>query len=109
MQVRHLLKDKGVDVVGIAPGASLEAAAKLLSEKRIGAVVVREEGGPLLGILSERDLVKAMGPRRSPGCRARVADLLRRLAGRLAGRGRPRDRARVRRGPRRRGGLAAGP
>ena len=60
MQVRHLLKDKGVDVVGIAPGASLEAAAKLLSEKRIGAVVVREDGGPLLGILSERDLVKSM-------------------------------------------------
>ena len=60
MQVRHLLKDKGVSVVGIAPAASLADAARLLTEKRIGAVVVREEDGPLLGILSERDLVKAL-------------------------------------------------
>ncbi len=60
MQVRHLLKDKGGSVVGIAPAASLADAAKLLTEKRIGAVVVREVDGPLLGILSERDLVKAL-------------------------------------------------
>ena len=60
MQVRHLLKDKGGSVVGIAPAASLADAAKLLTEKRIGAVVVREMDGPLLGILSERDLVKAL-------------------------------------------------
>jgi CBS domain-containing protein len=60
MQVRHLLKDKGAEVVGIAPGATLEAAARLLTDRRIGAVVVRDEGGPLLGILSERDLVKAL-------------------------------------------------
>lgn len=60
MQVRHLLKDKGAIVVGISPAASLAEAARLLTEKRIGAVVVRKDDGPLLGILSERDLVKAM-------------------------------------------------
>jgi CBS domain-containing protein len=63
MQVRHLLKDKGGNVVGISPAASLAEAARLLTERRIGAVVVREEGGPLLGILSERDLVKALAAR----------------------------------------------
>lgn len=60
MQVRHILQDKGGTVVGIAPAATLAEAAALLNEKRIGAVVVREGDGGLAGILSERDLVRAV-------------------------------------------------
>jgi len=60
MQVRHLLNDKGGSVIGILPSASLAEAARLLTEKRIGAVVVTDEAGGLAGILSERDLVRAL-------------------------------------------------
>ena len=60
MQVRHLLKDKGANVVGIPPSASLAEAARLLTERKIGAVVVKDEAGGLAGILSERDLVRAL-------------------------------------------------
>ncbi len=60
MQVRHLLKDKGGNVIGILPSAKLADAARLLTEKRIGAVVVTDEDGSLAGILSERDLVRAL-------------------------------------------------
>ena len=60
MQVRHILHGKGRDVVCISPAASLTDAAKLLTDKKIGAVVVRDRGGELTGILSERDLVHAI-------------------------------------------------
>jgi len=60
MQVRHLLKEKGVSVIGIPASASLADAARLLTEKNIGAVVVRDEDGALAGIFSERDLVRAL-------------------------------------------------
>ena len=60
MQVRHILKDKGGNVVGIAATASLAEAASILNDKRIGALVVQDGEGALGGILSERDLVRAL-------------------------------------------------
>jgi CBS domain-containing protein len=60
MQVRHILSDKGGAVIGISRDATLAEAVRLLAERRIGAVVVRDEVGALAGILSERDLVRAL-------------------------------------------------
>ena len=60
MQVRHILRGKGRDIVTIASDASLADAARLLSEKKIGALLVNGAGGALAGIISERDLVKAI-------------------------------------------------
>jgi CBS domain-containing protein len=60
MQVRHILHGKGRDVVCITTGASLTEAAKLLTDKKIGALVVRDKNGELAGIFSERDLVHAI-------------------------------------------------
>jgi CBS domain-containing protein len=60
MQVRHILREKGRDVVAIASDATLSEAACLLARQRIGAVVVRDAQGRLAGILSERDVVRAM-------------------------------------------------
>jgi len=63
MQVRHILRGKGRDIVTIASDASLADAARLLAEKKIGALLVRGAGGVLAGIISERDLVKAIAAR----------------------------------------------
>ena len=60
MQVRHILHDKGRDVVAIGSNATLCDAAKLLTEMKIGALVVVDTSGRLIGIISERDLVQAM-------------------------------------------------
>ncbi|HEX3673033.1 MAG TPA: CBS domain-containing protein [Rhizomicrobium sp.] len=60
MLVRHILREKGRDVVTIASDATLSEAARLLARKRIGALVVRERDGALKGILSERDVVRAV-------------------------------------------------
>jgi CBS domain-containing protein len=58
--VSDLLKHKGHTIVSIVPSETLESAARLLTEKRIGAVVVLDRRGKLCGILSERDIVRAI-------------------------------------------------
>jgi CBS domain-containing protein len=59
MTVRAILDLKGRDVVSITPDKSLADAAKLLSARRIGALVI-VAGECVGGILSERDIVKAV-------------------------------------------------
>jgi CBS domain-containing protein len=59
MLVRHIRQAKGRDVVSIASNATLGDAARLLAQKRIGAVIV-QDGDALAGILSERDVVRAI-------------------------------------------------
>ena len=63
MTVRTILSHKGRDVVTIAPTATLSEAVKLLSERRIGAVVVTGADNRVAGILSERDIVRVIGER----------------------------------------------
>ncbi|HTT99455.1 MAG TPA: CBS domain-containing protein [Rhizomicrobium sp.] len=60
MQVKHILVVKGRDIVAIASDATLADAASLLARRRIGAVIVRDGKGMLAGILSERDVVRAV-------------------------------------------------
>jgi CBS domain-containing protein len=63
MTVRAILARKGHDVVTIAPAATLSEAVKLLSERRIGAVIVTGADNRVAGILSERDIVRVIGER----------------------------------------------
>jgi CBS domain-containing protein len=61
MNVAAILAAKGRDVATILPHRTLREAASLLAEKRIGAVVVTGAKNEVLGILSERDIVRAVG------------------------------------------------
>ena len=63
MTVSTILADKGRKVVTIEPGASLADAARLLAEKRIGAVLILGADHRLVGIISERDIVQALATR----------------------------------------------
>jgi CBS domain-containing protein len=60
MKVKSILAAKGGGIICIEPNADLAAAAKLLSKHRIGVVVIRGAGERLAGILSERDIVRAV-------------------------------------------------
>ena len=60
MTVSIILAGKGRDVVTIEPNANLAAAVELLAEKRIGAVVIVGADRRIVGILSERDIVRAL-------------------------------------------------
>lgn len=66
MTVRSVLNEKGYDVVTLEPGATLAEAARLLATRRIGAVVVTRGDRTILGILSERDIVRAVGEKGAP-------------------------------------------
>jgi len=63
MTVQDILSVKGTDVATIAPNTTLAAAAKLLAERRIGALVVVGPEQRIVGILSERDIVQALAAR----------------------------------------------
>ena len=63
MTVKAILSHKSPDIVSIEPTATLAQAAKLLAGRRIGAVLVLGIEGRLAGILSERDIVRALAER----------------------------------------------
>ena len=60
MLVSHILREKGRDVLAIAPEATLADAARVLNKNRIGALIVRGADGALSGIISERDIVRTL-------------------------------------------------
>jgi CBS domain-containing protein len=60
MNVTAILSSKGSSVVTIEPTATLSAATAKLAEKKIGALVVTGAEGRVVGILSERDVVRAV-------------------------------------------------
>ncbi len=60
MTVRAILDLKGRDVTTIAPDKTLGDAASLLSQHKIGALVVTGAEHRVTGILSERDIVRAV-------------------------------------------------
>jgi len=60
MLIATILKDKGSDVVTVPAMATATEIAAVLSARRIGAVLVLAEGEAPLGIVSERDIVRAL-------------------------------------------------
>jgi CBS domain-containing protein len=60
MQIKHILRDKGREVVTISAEATLSEAASTLARKQIGALVVHGDDGAIAGIISERDLIHAL-------------------------------------------------
>lgn len=60
MLVKQILGEKGRDVVTISSEATLSEAARILAQRRIGAVVVRDGRDGVAGILSERDIICAL-------------------------------------------------
>jgi CBS domain-containing protein len=61
MHVRGVLEGKGSDVATISPEQTLSSAATELANRKIGALVVVGPDGTVVGILSERDIVTAVG------------------------------------------------
>ena len=59
-QVSSVLQHKGREVVTVTPAQTVRSVAKVLAQHRIGAVPVVNEEGHLLGIISERDIVRGI-------------------------------------------------
>jgi CBS domain-containing protein len=75
MTVARIINEKGRDVVTTSPGASLAEVAATLSERGIGAVLVVDNGA-IRGIVSERDIVRALARHGSEALRKLAADCM---------------------------------
>ena len=76
MTVKSVLTRKGTSVTTIEPTANVAAAVKLLGEQRIGALVVTGAGRRVIGILSERDIVRALAQHGAQALERQVAEMM---------------------------------
>ena len=60
MNINDILRGKGIDVFSVGPGEDATAISRSLAQHRIGAALVRDSDGAVLGIVSERDIVRAV-------------------------------------------------
>lgn len=67
MLIAHVVRDKGALVHTLSADATLEEAARELSAHKIGALVVVDENRGVIGVLSERDIVREVA-RRGGAC-----------------------------------------
>ena len=76
MRVGDLVRAKGTDVVTVDPQTSVTESLRRLVEHNIGALVVSEDGRRIQGILSERDIVRAVADRGPGVLEGPVADVM---------------------------------
>lgn len=76
MTVAHILTIKGRSVISAAPTETVQGVADLLAKNRIGAVLVRDKTGGLAGIVSERDIVKALAKDGAKALEKTAADIM---------------------------------
>ena len=69
MQVSEIVRRKGREVYSIPETRTLVEAAQLLWQRQVGALVVKDRRGELAGIVSERDIVRAIAEHGSTGSR----------------------------------------
>lgn len=60
MRIAEILRTKGSDVTTVPPETSIHSLLAVLTEHNIGAVVVSSDGNHIAGIVSERDIVRAL-------------------------------------------------
>ena len=76
MFVSDILKSKGSNICSVTPEQPVGDALAIMMQHRIGAVLVVDSGGGIAGILSERDLVRAMSKNGKAVFDKRVGDLM---------------------------------
>ena len=76
MTVKAILSAKGRHVTTIEPNADLATAARMLAEKKIGALLITGAEGRVVGILSERDIVRTLSERGPESLQDNVAAIM---------------------------------
>lgn len=76
MLIAHVLREKGAAVHTVRAETTLEEAARLLTEKRVGALVVLDEHAGIAGVLSERDIVREVARRGGSSLSDTVASVM---------------------------------
>ncbi|MDJ0386498.1 CBS domain-containing protein [Roseomonas sp. E05] len=79
MTISRILAHKGTQVISVGPQDGALAICRTLAQHRIGAVLVRDEAGQVLGIVSERDLVRALASRGEEAAALQASQLMTRV------------------------------
>lgn len=76
MILGNILREKGGEVISVAETATLREAAVKLDENRVGAMVILGEAGSVIGVFSERDLVRALARKGADALSMPVGDCM---------------------------------
>ena len=76
MNVAQILKAKGRAVTTARPDASLLDISSKLAAKKIGAVIIVGDNGRVVGIVSERDIIRAVAERGQAALKATVLEVM---------------------------------
>lgn len=76
MTIAAILKEKGREVVSVTPSTTVPEIVSIIASRRIGAVVVLAEVAGLAGIVSERDVVKALAAGGEAALRMTAQDIM---------------------------------
>ena len=76
MTVKEILSRKGTDVVTAEPNATLSDAVQLLAAHRIGAVVITGADRRIVGILSERDIVRTLAEKGAKALESPIGEVM---------------------------------
>jgi CBS domain-containing protein len=76
MKVQDILQKKSSDVFTLQPHQTLQQASQMLADKNIGALVVINEQNHLVGILSERDIVRQLAKKGKDVGKLKVSDVM---------------------------------
>ncbi len=76
MLVSHILKDKGDMVFTVGPAESVAAGAALLDSRRVGAMVVVADDHSVVGIVSERDIIRLLAQHGATALDMNIADCM---------------------------------
>jgi len=76
MYVSDILGAKGGAVISLAPDRTLAETARLLTEKRIGAILVSNDGVAIAGVISERDIIRAVARDGAAALDKAIADVM---------------------------------
>lgn len=76
MKISDVLRKKGSAVITVAPDETIASLLTLLAQHNIGAVVVSPDGAEVVGIVSERDIVRHLVRRGAALLSASVAEIM---------------------------------
>jgi CBS domain-containing protein len=76
MTIASILHGKPHRLISVAPDESLQHATEVLTRERIGALLVLKPNGDIAGIISERDIIRAVGVKGAEVLARPVAELM---------------------------------
>ncbi len=76
MTIASIIHGKPHRLISVAPDDTLQQAAEVLTRERIGALLVLKPNGDIAGIMSERDIVRAVGVKGAEVLARPVAELM---------------------------------